>query len=49
MMLPWVILAIMLAIGLGISVIYTAIVFIVHKEILSGFLFLLFGILSVGK
>ncbi|XP_073974363.1 uncharacterized protein [Rhodnius prolixus] len=47
LMLPWVILAIMLAIGLAISIIYTAVVFFAHEEILSGFLWLIFGLLCV--
>ncbi|XP_022192491.2 uncharacterized protein LOC111050467 isoform X1 [Nilaparvata lugens] len=48
MMLPWVILAIMLAIGLAISVIYTAIVFFIHKVIIGGILWLIFGLLGVA-
>lgn len=48
LMLPWVILAIMLAIGLAISIIYTAIVFFAHEEILSGFLWLIFGLICVA-
>ncbi|XP_075231428.1 uncharacterized protein LOC142330191 isoform X2 [Lycorma delicatula] len=48
MMLPWVILAIMLAIGLAISVIYTAVVFFIHKQALGGVLWLIFGLISVA-
>jgi hypothetical protein len=48
-MLPWVILGIMLAIGLLISVIYTAVVFFIDGFILAGALWLLFGLLSVGE
>lgn len=48
MMLPWVILAIMLAIGLAISVIYTAVVFFMHKYVVGGVLWLVLGLSSVG-
>ncbi|XP_054284036.1 uncharacterized protein LOC129001573 isoform X2 [Macrosteles quadrilineatus] len=48
MMLPWVILAIMLAIGLAISVIYTAVVFFMHKQAFGACLWLLFGLSSVA-
>ncbi|XP_014273805.1 uncharacterized protein [Halyomorpha halys] len=47
-MLPWVILAIMLAIGLAISIIYTAVVFFIHKEVLSGTLWIIIGFLSIA-
>ncbi|KAK9500350.1 hypothetical protein O3M35_001630 [Rhynocoris fuscipes] len=45
LMLPWVILAIMIAIGLAISIIYTAVVFFAHDEMLSGFLWLIIGLM----
>ncbi|CAA9993335.1 unnamed protein product [Nesidiocoris tenuis] len=48
LMLPWVILAIMLVIGLAISIIYTAIVFFLSNYVFSGCLWLLFGLISVG-
>ncbi|KAL1130766.1 hypothetical protein AAG570_012007 [Ranatra chinensis] len=47
MMLPWVILAIMLAIGMAISIIYTAIVFFTHKAVTSGVIWLL-GLLGIA-
>lgn len=47
-MLPWVILAIMLAIGLAISILYTAVVFFIHKEVLSGTLWIIIGFLSIA-
>ncbi|KAG8321696.1 hypothetical protein J6590_042293 [Homalodisca vitripennis] len=47
MMLPWVILAIMLAIGLAISVIYTAVVFYLHNYVLGGTLWLIIGLSCV--
>lgn len=48
-MMPWVVLGITIAIGLLISVIYTAVVFFIDGFILAGFLWLIFGLLSVGK
>lgn len=48
-MMPWVVLGITIAIGLLISVIYTAVVFFIDGYILAGFLWLAFGLLSVGK
>lgn len=49
MMLPWVVLGITLAIGLLVSVIYTAVVFFIESFVLAGVLWLIFGLLSVGK
>jgi hypothetical protein len=49
LMLPWVILGIMLAVGLLISVIYTAVVFFIDGYVLVGVLWIVFGILSVGE
>lgn len=49
MMLPWVILAIILAIGLLVSVIYTSVEFYIHKDILNGSLWLVLGLIAVGK
>ncbi|XP_071444468.1 uncharacterized protein [Hetaerina americana] len=48
MMLPWVALAIMLAIGLAVSVIYTAVNFYVHHDTLNGTIWLVFGLLTVA-
>uniref|UniRef100_A0A1B6GSR1 MARVEL domain-containing protein n=1 Tax=Cuerna arida TaxID=1464854 RepID=A0A1B6GSR1_9HEMI len=48
MMLPWVILAIMLAIGLAISIIYTAVVFYLHNYVLGGTLWLIIGLSCVA-
>ncbi|XP_078041571.1 uncharacterized protein LOC144472399 [Augochlora pura] len=47
MMLPWVALGIILAIGLLISVIYTAIMFFVNHETLNGILWLIIGLIAV--
>lgn len=47
-MLPWVILGIMLAIGLLISVIYTAVMFLIDGYILAGVLWLLIGLIAVA-
>lgn len=49
MMLPWVVLGITLAIGLLVSVIYTAVVFFIDSFVLAGVLWLIFGLLSVGE
>ncbi|KAF5274216.1 hypothetical protein FQA39_LY07320 [Lamprigera yunnana] len=46
LMIPWVLLGIMLAIGLLVSVIYTSVDFFLKHESLSGGLFLLFGLIS---
>uniref|UniRef100_A0A0A9X8L7 Putative ABC transporter permease protein y4fN n=2 Tax=Lygus hesperus TaxID=30085 RepID=A0A0A9X8L7_LYGHE len=48
LMLPWVILAIMLAIGLLVSVIYTAVVFFLSNYVFSGCLWLVFGLISIA-
>jgi len=47
MMLPWVILAIMIAIGLAISIIYTSIVFFINGDVLNGVFWIIFGTISV--
>uniref|UniRef100_A0A1L8D8Q3 Putative conserved plasma membrane protein n=1 Tax=Nyssomyia neivai TaxID=330878 RepID=A0A1L8D8Q3_9DIPT len=47
LMLPWVVLGIVLAVGLLVSVIYTAVVFLIDGYILAGVLWLIFGLLSV--
>ncbi|KAG4067374.1 hypothetical protein HA402_015810 [Bradysia odoriphaga] len=46
LMMPWVVLGITIAIGLLISVIYTAVVFFIEGFILAGFLWLIFGLLA---
>lgn len=48
-MMPWVVLGITIAIGLLISVIYTAVVFFIDAFYLAGLLWLIFGLISVGK
>lgn len=47
LMLPWVVLGIMIAIGLFISVIYTAVMFLIDGFLLSGVLWLVFGTICV--
>ncbi|XP_072743593.1 uncharacterized protein [Anoplolepis gracilipes] len=47
MMLPWVVLGIMLAVGLLVSVLYTAIMFFINHEVINGILWLVFGLLAV--
>ncbi|GAB0092626.1 uncharacterized protein DMENIID0001_076330 [Sergentomyia squamirostris] len=47
LMLPWVVLGIVLAFGLLISVVYTAVVFFIDGFVLAGVLWLIFGLLSV--
>ena len=49
MMLPWIVLGITLAVGLLISVIYTAVVFFIDSLVLAGVLWLVFGIIAVGE
>ncbi|KAF5288327.1 hypothetical protein FQR65_LT12061 [Abscondita terminalis] len=46
LMIPWVLLGIMLAIGLLVSVIYTAVDFFLKHDTLSGSLFLVFGLIA---
>ncbi|XP_017062503.1 uncharacterized protein LOC108102260 [Drosophila ficusphila] len=45
LMVPWVVLGIMIAIGLLISVIYTAVVLFIDEYVLTGVLFLIFGLI----
>ena len=47
LMLPWVVLGIMLAVGLLISVVYTAIMLFIEKFVLAGCLWLVLGLLCV--
>lgn len=49
LMVPWVLLAIMLAIGLLVSILYTSIKFYIDEDPLNGSLWLVFGLLSVGN
>lgn len=49
LMVPWVVLGIMIAIGLLISVIYTGIVFFIDGYVLTGVLWLIFGLIVCGK
>jgi len=48
-MVPWVVLGIMIAIGLLISVIYTGVVFFIDGYVLTGVLWLIFGLIFCGK
>lgn len=48
MMLPFVVLAIMLAVGMLISVIYTAVMLFIGGKTLNGSLWLVFGLISIG-
>lgn len=48
-MMPWVVLGLMLAIGLLISVIYNAVVYFIDGYVLGGTLWIVVGLLSVGK
>lgn len=48
-MMPWVVLGIMIAIGLLVSVIYTAVVFFIDEFVLTGVLWLVFGLIACGK
>lgn len=49
MMLPWVVLGIVLAVGLLISVIWTAAVFFIDGYLLAGVLWIILGFIAVGK
>lgn len=49
LMIPWVILGIMLAVGLLVSVLYTSINFYVDGDTFNGTLWLVIGLISVGK
>lgn len=48
MMMPWVVLGITLAVGLLISVIYTAIVYFIDDLVVHGTLCLVLGLIWVG-
>jgi len=48
LMMPWVVLGIMIAIGLLVSVIYTAVVFFIDGFLLTGVLWLIFGLISTA-
>ncbi|XP_076386318.1 uncharacterized protein LOC100883083 isoform X2 [Megachile rotundata] len=47
MMIPWVVLGIILAVGLLVSVIYTSIMFFVNHEVINGVLWLVLGLVAV--
>ena len=49
LMLPWVVLAIMLAVGLLVSVLYTAIQFYINEKVIEGTVWIVFGIISVSE
>jgi len=46
LMMPWVVLGIMIAVGLLISVIYTAVVLFIEGFVLTGVLWLIFGLIA---
>ncbi|KAF7995529.1 hypothetical protein HCN44_006636 [Aphidius gifuensis] len=48
MMLPWVVLGIILAIGALISVIYTAVAYFLNGWMMAGIIFLIFGLIFVA-
>uniref|UniRef100_A0A8D8XN21 Uncharacterized protein n=1 Tax=Cacopsylla melanoneura TaxID=428564 RepID=A0A8D8XN21_9HEMI len=48
LMLPWVILAITLAVGLAFSVLYTAVVFILAGEVFGGMFWIVGGLITVA-
>ena len=47
MMIPWVVLGIILAVGLLVSVLYTSIMFFVNHEVINGVLWLVLGLVAV--
>ncbi|XP_076170908.1 uncharacterized protein LOC143148454 [Ptiloglossa arizonensis] len=47
MMLPWVVLGLILAVGLLVSVIYTSIMFFVNHEVMNGALWLVVGLITI--
>ncbi|XP_076760541.1 uncharacterized protein LOC143429050 [Xylocopa sonorina] len=47
MMLPWVVLGLILAIGLLVSVIYTSIMFFVNQLVINGILWLVVGLIAI--
>lgn len=48
-MMPWVVLGIMIAVGLLVSVVYTAVVFFIDGYVLAGILWTVFGLIACGK
>lgn len=49
MMLPWVVLGLILAVGLLVSVIYTSIMFFVNHEVMNGALWLVVGLITIRE
>ncbi|XP_006619912.1 uncharacterized protein LOC102677302 [Apis dorsata] len=47
LMLPWVVLGLILAVGLLVSVLYTSIMFFVYHDVIIGILWLIIGILTI--
>ncbi|XP_076247095.1 uncharacterized protein LOC143187042 [Calliopsis andreniformis] len=47
MMLPWVILGLILAVGLLVSIVYTAIMFFINHDVISGVVWLVTGFISL--
>ncbi|CAL7936371.1 unnamed protein product [Xylocopa violacea] len=47
MMLPWVVLGLILAVGLLVSVIYTSIMFFVNQLVINGILWLVVGLIAI--
>lgn len=48
MMMPWVVLAILIAIGMVVSVIYTAVVLFINNHVLTGIIWLIGGLIGTG-
>lgn len=49
MMLPWVVLGLILEVALLISIIYTAIMFFVNHDVISGVVWLVGGFIGLGE
>lgn len=49
MMMPWVVLGITIAIGVLISVIYTAVVLFIEGYVVAGLIWLFGGLIAFGK
>ncbi|XP_003695169.1 uncharacterized protein LOC100864793 [Apis florea] len=47
LMLPWVVLGLILAVGLLVSVLYTSIMFFVYHDVIIGILWLIIGLLTI--
>ncbi|PBC30656.1 uncharacterized protein LOC107997203 [Apis cerana] len=47
LMLPWVVLGLILAVGLLVSVLYTSIMFFIYHDVIIGILWLIIGLLTI--